>query len=75
MTIQCKNHKELGWEDKNCPTCKSLTYHDSIYHGLSSDESMLLFMQRTAEAFGTGIRKSRRYKQLMKGGELKCMHI
>ena len=52
--MRCKNHEELGWDDSECPTCKSLNYHNSIYQGLESEEALQLYKQRTLMAFGGG---------------------
>ncbi len=48
---KCKHHQNLGWEDKDCLTCKSIKYHNSIYGGLSKEESLKFFKERTLEAF------------------------
>jgi hypothetical protein len=47
--IKCKNHIELNYNDPTCTTCKSLSYHNSIYEGLSNKESLELYKKRTKE--------------------------
>ena len=48
---RCKKHKELDWDDKDCDTCKSVRYHNSIYGGLNNEEKISLFKKRTSSAF------------------------
>lgn len=38
-----------------CSTCKSLAYHNSIYGGLSSNQAMKLYKERTLKAFERGL--------------------
>ena len=47
--IKCKQHEDFN---KDCPTCKSLNYHNSIYKELNNKESLMLFRERTLKAFG-----------------------
>jgi len=49
--MRCKNHEQLGWDDPDCITCKSITKHNNIYGHLNSVEQMKLFKERTAKAF------------------------
>ena len=51
MITRCKNHKELGWDDEDCNTCKSLTYHKEIYKNLNKTEQMEVFKKRCLIAF------------------------
>ena len=48
------------YTDHKCRTCDSLEYHDSIYSGLSSDEIMKLYKERTAIAMKGGVKDGNR---------------
>ncbi len=44
----------LLYGTEKCPTCKSVTYHNSIYEGLSNKDTIILFKERTLKAFERG---------------------